>query len=98
MVVWFNINTLRLLPLYHISFHLLKQKLGNLTKETAREYLLKSIYETDKLSAEQRDNSISNHIIAATPKAKVFDILFSFVSFGFLGLANDSNRPPSAFL
>ena len=56
----------------HDKFCGLFQKLGNLTTTTAREYLLRSIYETDELSDEVRNASINEHITTATPKPKVY--------------------------
>lgn len=47
------------------------QRFSNLPKDICQEYLLKSIYETDDLSIDQKSLKVKDHIYKATPMERV---------------------------
>ena len=61
--------TLRYLLLTYMYF--IMQRFSGLSSEDSRDCLLRSIYNTDNLSEEIRERSISSHIETATPLSQV---------------------------
>ncbi|XP_052777474.1 glucokinase regulatory protein-like isoform X2 [Mya arenaria] len=59
--------------LYHRAAGIL-QRLGKLDHDTALEYLLRSIYDTDHVTDHIRDLPIAQHILTATPRSKIVPV------------------------
>jgi hypothetical protein len=58
-----------------------QQRFSNLPKDICQEYLLKSIYETDDLSIDQKSLKVKDHIYKATPMERVRYLRFAQESF-----------------
>ncbi|KAH3695439.1 glucokinase regulatory protein-like isoform X2 [Dreissena polymorpha] len=59
--------------LFHRAVGIL-EKLGHLPRDTATEYLLRSIYNTDNLVGDIMEKTIAQHVAMATPKDKVVPV------------------------